>query len=252
MADAATDLHRARLTTAAYRLTGCGGDFAVFDETDETLSEASEEIDLVYRDGLTAPAPPPYPQVQLALVEGAVVSREDERHLRAIRESARTVVALGTCAVWGGLPASKDTWGGKVRRAVPLRQVVPVDYSLPGCPVTMPQFAGLLTSVLRGRPLALPLYPVCFECRLAENPCLWKTAPSACLGPVTAAGCTANCPSLGVPCYGCHGPAPEANFESYLSLLRRKGYTAEEAVTVLRTFGSNLPVRLTESGEEGE
>lgn len=241
-----------RLPTAAYRLTGCGGDFWVFDEEEEILLEALHEVDLIYRDGLTAPVVSPYPKVRLALVEGAVVSREDERRLRAIRESAQILIALGTCAVWGGLPASKDTWGGKVRPAAPLRSVVAVDYALPGCPVSPPQFASLMACALRGRPLVLPVYPVCFECRLTANPCLWQTAPSACLGPVTGAGCTANCPSQGVPCYGCHGPAAEANVESYLALLRKKGYTAEEAVTTLRTFGSNLPARLTGSREEDE
>jgi coenzyme F420-reducing hydrogenase gamma subunit len=32
-----------------------------------------------------------------------------------------------------------------------------------------------------------------------------------CLGPVTRGGCGAPCPSAGLHCYGCFGPAEDAN-----------------------------------------
>jgi len=40
-----------------------------------------------------------------ALVEGAMVSNEDEEKLKAIRGKSKILVALGTCALLGGIPA---------------------------------------------------------------------------------------------------------------------------------------------------
>ena len=46
--------------------------------------------------------------LDVALVEGVVATRRDLAELRRIRERTEVLVAIGTCAVWGGLPAMRN------------------------------------------------------------------------------------------------------------------------------------------------
>jgi sulfhydrogenase subunit delta len=67
---------------------------------------------------------------------------------------------------------------------------------------------------------------VCAECRWKENDCLLLKG-IMCVGPLTASGCGAVCPSHGLPCLGCWGPVDEANVSSEFNLLKEKGFSIE-------------------------
>jgi len=54
------------------------------------------------------------------------------------------------------------------------------------------------------RPATVPDNPVCAECKLNENVCMYERGVS-CLGPWTKAGCNAWCVNNGNICYGCRG-----------------------------------------------
>jgi coenzyme F420-reducing hydrogenase gamma subunit len=190
-------------------------------------------------------------QLDVALVDGAVLSKRDEETLKEIRQRSRLLVALGTCAVWGGVAAMDrdrdraklvaEVYGdvGKQYDTLPTRalhEVVKVDLNITGCPIEKSQLIAAVASLLQGDPPLFPKYPVCTECRIRENNCLLIEQGKACLGPLTLAGCGARCPNLGIPCVGCRGPADDANVESALSMFEEKGIPREEISAKLRTF----------------
>jgi len=104
-------------------------------------------------------------ELDIAFVEGVIGSDRDLETLRDVRERAGILIAIGTCAVWGGVAAMKNhlsrermrelVYGDKaehidVQKALPLRAAVDVDYELPGCPIEKNQFLTLVGSLLHG------------------------------------------------------------------------------------------------------
>jgi len=166
--------------------------------------------------------------LDIALVEGSIVSKLDEIAVRKIRERAKTLIAIGTCAVHGGIARASG--------ANPLKSAVKVDLNIPGCPIEKDEFLSAISMLLHGDTPLLAEYPVCTECRMQENNCLMSENGRFCCGPVTVAGCHARCPSLGVPCVGCRGPTREVNAESLATLLECKGFSPSETDRRLQTF----------------
>lgn len=205
----------ARPTVALFSLTGCGGNRLALLELEGALADV---VDL-RPDDLDVRA-------DLALVDGAVLGRQDEEKLLAIRDQADTLVALGTCAVHGGVG----------RPARPICDVVAIDAAITGCPAEPAEVLGSLASLLRGDPPLPRSYPVCTECRIRETRCVLADADAICLGPVTAAGCDARCPTHGIGCFGCRGPAPDANWASALDLFTDRGSDPDDVVLKMRTF----------------
>jgi coenzyme F420-reducing hydrogenase gamma subunit len=189
--------------------------------------------------------------LDVALVEGAVVSEKDAARLRTIRKRSKTLVALGTCAVWGGVAAMdrgvdrkkliEEVYGptGLGYDSIPaqaLHEVVKVDLNITGCPIEKDHFLAAIANVLNGNAPAYPQYPVCTECRMLENNCLLVERGEPCCGPVTAAGCEARCPNLRVPCVGCRGPATDFNAPALVAVLAEKGFDRQRTAARLRTF----------------
>jgi coenzyme F420-reducing hydrogenase gamma subunit len=236
-------------TVGLFGLTGCAGDQLVVLNCEDELLALCELVEL--RDFLMASSDRDERcALDVAFVEGAVVTEEDERMLRRVRERARHLVALGTCAVWGGIPAdpgdaprrqllreiygeASEGWTDRPVRAV--RDVVKVDAEITGCPIEKSQLLYALAQLLAGNLPVLASYPVCAECRIRENRCLLQ-AGQFCCGPLTVAGCSARCPSLGVACIGCRGPARDANIPSAVALLEEKGFDRPEIARRLTTF----------------
>lgn len=180
---------------------------------------------------------------QIAFVEGSCTRESDEARLHAIRKQAAVVVALGACAHLGGVNAMKNRWpieevqtyvygeNGKTYyesyEARPISAVIEVDVTIPGCPIDRFEFVRIVQQLLQGRKPKLVDYPLCVECKLAENVCLNKLG-KPCLGPVTQAGCGALCTTFGYGCEGCRGFAPEANFDFMRQILEQQGLSGEE------------------------
>jgi sulfhydrogenase subunit delta len=238
-----------------FGLTGCAGDQLVVLNCEDELLELVSHIEL--KDFLTASsANDTKCDLDVAFVEGAVLSERDEETLRRIRARSRLLVALGTCAVWGGVAALdrfvadrggllRDVYGpaGTGFDAMPARalhEVVPVDLRITGCPVEKHEVIGAVAALLNGNPPLLPDYPVCTECRNLENRCLLLEGHELCCGPLTAAGCNARCPSLGVACVGCRGPAHEANVGSAVETYRELGFTTDQIESRLNIFSPML------------
>jgi coenzyme F420-reducing hydrogenase gamma subunit len=182
-----------------------------------------------------------------------------------IRRRSKILVALGACAVQGGVNAMKnlhpaewvkETVYGKDKYlfpsmpAQPVGAVVKVDYEVRGCPMSTPEFLHLLKSLVMGRKPETKDYAVCVECKLKENECVLDKG-MFCLGPVTRAGCGALCPEFGQYCTGCRGMVSNANQNGAVDMLKKHGLSAREAIKRMDMFCSFQVDRETIGGNNG-
>jgi sulfhydrogenase subunit delta len=86
----------------------------------------------------------------------------------------------------------------------------------------------------RRRPRVRP-HSVCVECKRRGTVCVMVAHGTACLGPVTQAGCGAVCPSFNRGCYGCYGPKENLNTAS---LNAWSGLEEHDLVRIYRTFNA--------------
>lgn len=198
-------------------------------------------------------------KVDIAFVEGSVSTEKDLEELNEIRKNAKILVAIGACAINGGVQSwSKDEMDydkmyskvyGKNEikhvgiKATPIEQHVKVDFKLPGCPPEEKEILYYLTTLVFGTWPEEKDYPVCHECRLAGNPCILIENNEPCLGPVTTAGCDARCIKFNVPCIGCRGPVENntAWFDSLALTFKEKGFSEEYIRTRMSIFGAHNP-----------
>lgn len=163
--------------------------------------------------------------LDLAIIEGSITTPEAEERVKKIRERSKLVLAYGSCATIGGVNGMKNKFDltdirqyvyGKDYQSfttIPTRavhQVIKVDYFVHCCPIYPPEFIKALKAVLQGIPYTVPDYPVCVECKLNENECMYDKGIT-CLGPVTRAGCNSWCINNGNICYGCRGMVSNPN-----------------------------------------
>lgn len=163
----------------------------------------------------------------------SVVSR-----LESLAGNALAVIALGTCASFGGIPAAKPNPTGclGVKEALKAAKIATPVVNIPGCPPHPDWFAGSLASILlfglpksedldeHGRPKAFfgkLIHENCprrayydegkFAKKLGDPGCLYELG---CKGPVTYADCPTRlwnngvnwCVGSGAPCMGCCEP----------------------------------------------
>jgi len=187
---------------------------------------------------------------QIAFVEGACVRPADEKRLQAIREQAAIVIAFGACAHLGGVTTIRNwqpldkvrgyVYGEMGKRfevdsARPISAVINVDGFIPGCPIDREEFIRAVKALLQGRLPSIPDYPVCVECRLRENVCVFLHG-KACLGSITRAGCQAICPTYGLGCLGCRGQISQSNPNGLKWALNAHGYDAKKFDEQMRLF----------------
>jgi coenzyme F420-reducing hydrogenase gamma subunit len=187
---------------------------------------------------------------QIAFIEGSCTRESDEARLKKIREQAALVVALGTCAHLSGVNSLKAlhpledvrryVYGDKADwyetyDARPIDAVIQVDYAIPGCPIDRNEFIAVVKALLLGKKPPIPDYPVCVECKLKENVCMF-TRGKVCLGPVTRAGCGAICPSYGASCEACRGYITNPNDNSMQDVLAKAGLSVEDITSIYTMF----------------
>ncbi len=96
-----------RVKVAMVSLSTCAGCSAVFLDQ-EVLEQVLEVADIVYcpmlidQDRL--------PEADVALIDGAVRLKEDEEKLEEAAMKSRFVIAWGTCAAFGGIPAHANRY----------------------------------------------------------------------------------------------------------------------------------------------
>ena len=250
----------AKPKVAFFDFTGCEGcQLTVIDALQE-YPELFEVVEIVeFREAMSEKSDRYY----IAFVEGSCARERDEARLRDIRDQAAIVVALGACAHLGGINAIRNlhnlqearqiVYGDKgdlfeAYRVRPISEVIRVDAVIPGCPIDRYEFVQVVRTLLQGRQPKLPLYPVCIECKLSENICLYDRG-EVCLGPITRAGCHAICPANGVGCDGCRGLIPFPTIDSLRDVLVERGLSDAEIEAKFSMFLTNQ-IALAEREEE--
>jgi len=250
--DSVTEKKKPRV--AIYKFTSCSGCQQALLNAERELPEIFAALDIVHfievkRENRSGP-------YDLALVEGSISRPEEIAAIEELRRQTKVLIAFGACAVYGGPQALRNWTDTKHLKAVSyerpdetetldqtsgIESYVPVDYQIYGCGPNPGQIVEVITNFLQGRPPTLPRHSVCVECKLAGNICLLIAGGLNCLGPITAAGCGAACPSRKRGCYGCFGPMSAANVQAFASLLETFGNSAEDIVRILRNQNSNAP-----------
>lgn len=168
-----TDTPAPRLRVATVSLAGCFGCHMSLLDIDERIFELAPHIEL---DRTPLTDIKEVGPCDVGLVEGGLCNAENIHVLRAFRAQCRVLVAVGACAITGGLPALRNHLDvGQIMRGVygaqppndpelplplnhvhPIHEVVRVDYALPGCPPPAQAFWVFLSDVLAGRDPVLP------------------------------------------------------------------------------------------------
>lgn len=254
-----------KVSVAIVKLTSCSGCINEFLYAVASNPELLRRVALVYatefQDLNTLE------EVDVALVEGSVATQHQEELVKSLRSRARLVVALGTCATFGGVQAARA--GEDLRRVTlssypnpdfisvlpevkSLDRVVKVDVRLPGCPVNGDSLARLLVKVIYGGGEVPIVENVCSECKRAGVQCVMVSKGVPCLGPVTFGGCGAICPSFGRGCYGCYGLntalVDAERLAKFLEVVESLGMSRDDVDALLKSFSYSALARLQARG----
>lgn len=170
-------------TLATVSLGGCEGCHVALLDAHEGLLDLLAAADLVHSPFSGEEEIPEH--VDVAMVEGAITSDEDLRRLLAAREAADTLVAVGSCAVLGGIgglrnldslstvtrtafgdgaDAKSDRLPRLRRRVQPVTDFVEVDITVPGCAPETDLIVSALTAAVTGAPFEFDRRNLCDEC----------------------------------------------------------------------------------------
>jgi len=235
-----------------FDFTGCEGCQLEVLNFENELVELLEHVDIVnFREAIAEKGE----DYEIAFIDGAITTESEIPRIQKIRQQAKILVAMGACACLGGVNCLKNfrpmeenlkiVYGEcagyyNTIPARPINAVVPVDYYLPGCPMNRHEFIKLAKALLLGKKFELPNYPVCVECKLAENVCVFEKG-GFCLGPVTRAGCNAICVTTGRRCWGCRGLVDDPNTNSEKEILQKHGLTVDDILSQFRIFNGYCP-----------
>lgn len=253
----------------------------------------------------------PDKSIAITLFNGGIRSDENAEMARLLRNKSQVLIAYGSCSYEGCIPGlanlgSKDDIlktsfldspttvnPGKVlpgsqsivpegtlhlpallEKLLVLKDVVDVDYFIPGCPPEPPRIWDVVEGIIQGKPLPLHgsvigagMSAVCDECkRTKEDKRIkrfyrtWEIIPDKeqclldqgiiCMGIATRSGCGALCPKVNMPCTGCYG-TPEgvldqgakmvAAFGSIIDIDTVKGLPEEELSARVAEIMDHIP-----------
>jgi F420-non-reducing hydrogenase small subunit len=168
-------------------LSGCSGcEFGIVDMHEKLLGFL-KEIELVKMPFLMDTKD--YPAAQIGMITGSIRTAHDLEAARKMRESCHTIIALGTCPVYGGPHSgayahsrrellegafikNPSTLTSHVPENVPellegnrpLDSKIEVDVYMPGCPPHPAYIFEGLTALLKNREPRIGRHNVCFNC----------------------------------------------------------------------------------------
>ncbi len=158
-------------------MAGCAGCHMSLLDIDERIVEIASLVD-IRATPITDLKEPDEDGVDVGILEGGVNNTSNEEVAHRMRKRCKLLVALGDCAVFGGVPAmrnffpleealrrayveteSTDEEGkipddpelAKMTRVRALQEVVPVDIFVPGCPPDADTIYYVLSELAQGR-----------------------------------------------------------------------------------------------------
>jgi NAD-reducing hydrogenase small subunit len=168
-----------KLRVATTSLAGCFGCHMSLLDIDERLFDLLELIEFDRSPFTDTKHIGTQGICDIGIVEGGVCNAENVQVLKSFRAHCRVLVAIGACAVNGGLPAQRNhldlrdiletvyateaslTGGTRIPddpelplpldQVRPIHEVVKIDYFLPGCPPSAEAIWQFLTDLIAGR-----------------------------------------------------------------------------------------------------
>jgi F420-non-reducing hydrogenase small subunit len=130
------------------------------------------------------------PEAEVGIISGGVRNDKEKHVAEEMRKKCKTLISLGSCACYGGIPAlanqyvlsdifdkvyrqSKTTDAAATPaddlppltdRVYALDEIIKVDVYIPGCPTSPDIVADALTALLTGKAFTLPERSVCDDC----------------------------------------------------------------------------------------
>ena len=171
---------KSKIRIATTSLAGCFGCHMSFLDMDERLVALLEQVELNRS---------PFTDIKqcgpcdIGLIEGGVCNAENVHVLRDFRAHCTILIAVGACAINGGVPAMRNYFDLQdclqevylngtgvtnpqipsdielpllLDKVYPVSEVVPIDYFLPGCPPSADEFLQILQPLLTGHKPELP------------------------------------------------------------------------------------------------
>ena len=172
----------AKPLVATAPFTGCFGCHMSFLDIDDRILDLVELVEFdksPINDIKTFTRP-----VDVGLLEGGISNDENVEWLIEFRKNCKILIAMGQCAITGGVPAMRNTVplkecfeeayikgptvadGGGIPndpdipilldKVYPCHEIVKIDYFLPGCPPSADTLWAALTALLTGKDVGLP------------------------------------------------------------------------------------------------
>lgn len=132
---------------AIFDLTDCEGCELQFLGLKEKLLDFAQDYEIAnWR--LVQPQQDDLPEIDVAIIQGTVITQADSELVKKVREKSKFLVAIGECARIGWIPtwikkqdqskAFEYVYGKNYHPhridALPIKNVTKVDLELPGCP----------------------------------------------------------------------------------------------------------------------
>lgn len=176
-----------KIKIATTSLCGCFGCHMSFLDIDERILDL---VKLVEFDRSPITDIKTVSNCDIGIIEGGVANTENVEVLREFREHCKILVAIGACAVNGGIPAMRNSFTLKecleesyldgigvanqmipsdqeipmlLNKVHPVHEVVKIDYFLPGCPPSGDTIWTFLTELIEGKPITFPYEQIHYD-----------------------------------------------------------------------------------------
>jgi coenzyme F420-reducing hydrogenase gamma subunit len=235
-------MHRPKV--GIFGFTGCGGCQLEIINLEDKLLELASAVEIVhFTEAITEHSD----NYDIAIIEGSITTNHEVKRIKKIAGIAKTIIAVGACAVNGGLNCLKNIYGLKKAKELvygdkkdridsievkPVDAYIKVDHYARGCPPNKFEIVDIINAVIIGKKPEIPNYPVCVECKRNGNTCVYELGMT-CLGPIARAGCNSWCPNSVSGCEACRGVIDDPNVNAQKDILKEYGLTVDD---ILKQF----------------
>ena len=177
----------AKIKVATATLCGCFGCHMSLLDIDERLFEL---VKIVEFDRTPLTDIKTIGQCDIGIIEGGVANAENVEVLREFRSHCKVLIAIGACAINGGIPAMRNQFELRecleesyidgiglhnrmipsdpeipllLNKVHPIHEVVKIDHFLPGCPPSADAIWTFLTELIAGKPISLPYQQIHYD-----------------------------------------------------------------------------------------